>query len=63
MLLHKATEADGLGAKILKVAAPAISLPLSQLTNPCIDSSTLLSAWKSAEVTIIYKFQKHESTF
>jgi len=54
---HKATGSDGLGAQILKVAAPAISMPLSPLINHCIDTGTFPSAWKSAKVTPIYKGQ------
>ena len=52
---HKATGSDGFGAKILKAAAPAISMPLSRLINRCIDTGTFPSAWKSA--TPIYKGQ------
>ena len=54
---HKATGSDGLGAKILKAAAPAISMSLSRLINRCIDTGTFPSAWKSAKVTPIYKGQ------
>ena len=54
---HKANGSDGLGAKILKAAAPAISMPLSRLINRCIDTGTFPSAWKSAKVTPIYKGQ------
>ena len=52
---HKAAGSDGLGARILKIAAPAISLPLSRLINHCIDTGTFPSAWKTAKVTPIYK--------
>ena len=54
---HKTTGSDGLGAKILKAAAPAISMPLSRLINRCLDTGTFPSAWKSAKVTPIYKGQ------
>ena len=54
---HKAAGSDGLGARILKIAAPATSLPLSRLTNHCIDTGTFPSAWKTANVTPIYKGQ------
>ena len=54
---HKTAGSDGLGARILKTAAPAISLPLSRLINHCIDIGTFPSAWKIAEVTPIYKGQ------
>ena len=52
---HKAAGSDGLVARILKIAAPAISLPLSRLINHCIDTGTFPSAWKTAKVTPIYK--------
>ena len=54
---HKAAGSDGLGARILKIAAPAISLSLSRLINHCIDMGTFPSAWKTAKVTPIYKGQ------
>ena len=54
---HKTAGSDGLGARILKIAAPAISLPLSRLINHCIDTGTFQSAWKTAKVTPIYKGQ------
>ena len=54
---HKATGSDGLSAQILKIAAPAISLPLSRLINHWIDTGTFPSVWKSAKVTPIYKGQ------
>ena len=57
---HKATGSDGLGARILKIAALAISLPLSRLINDCIDTDTFPSEWKSAKVTPIYKEQGSE---
>ena len=52
---HKAAGSDGLGPRILTIAAPAISLPLSQLINHCIDIGTFPSTWKTAKVTPIYK--------
>ena len=55
MLSHKATGSDGLVARILKIAAPAISLPLSRLINHCIDTGTFPSVWETAKVTPIYK--------
>ena len=53
----QAAGTDGLGARILKIAAPAISLPLSRLINHCIDTGISPSAWKTAQVTPIYKGQ------
>jgi len=57
MLSHKVTGSDGLGAQILKIAAPIISLPLSHLINHCVDIGTFPSVWKSAKVTPTYKGQ------
>ena len=54
---HKAAGSDGLGARIPKIAAPAISLTLSRLINHCIDTGTFPSTWKTAKVTPIYKGQ------
>lgn len=57
MPCHKATGSAGLGARIRKIAAPAIYLPLSQLINHCIDTGTFPSVWKTAKVTPIFKGQ------
>ena len=54
---HKAAGSDGIGAGILKIAVPAISLPLSRLINHCIDTGTFPSAWKTAKVSPVYKGQ------
>ena len=54
---HKAAGSDGISARILKIAAPVISLPLSRLINHCIDTGTFLSAWKTAKVKPLYKGQ------
>ena len=54
---HKAAGSDGMGTRILKIAAPVISLPLSRLINHCIDTGTFLSAWKTAKVMPIHKGQ------
>ena len=54
---HKAAGSDGLGARILKIAAPTISLPLGRFINHCIDTGIFPSAWKTAQVTPIYKGQ------
>ena len=55
MSMHKATGADGLSTKILKMAAPAISSSLAKLINYCIDNGCFPSAWKLAKVIPIYK--------
>ena len=53
--MHKATGADGLSTKILKMAAPAISSSLAKLINYCIDNGCFPSAWKLAKAIPIYK--------
>ena len=58
MLSHKATGSDGIGARVLRIAAPAISLSLTRLTNHCIDTGPFSSEWKTAKVTPIYKGQR-----
>ena len=51
----KATGVDGVSARILKIAAPAIAPPLTKLINICIASGTFPTAWKEAKVTPIHK--------
>ncbi|CAB3982545.1 Hypothetical predicted protein, partial [Paramuricea clavata] len=53
--VHKSTGDDGISAKIMRIAAPAIAEPLSQLMNRCINTQTFPSKWKVAKVTPIYK--------
>ena len=55
MASKKASGADGISVKILKEASSAISLPLSELINHCIDNGCVPSAWKLAKVIPIYK--------
>ena len=52
---HKATGADGISTKILKMSAPAISSSLARIISYCIDNSCVPSAWKLAKVNPIYK--------
>lgn len=52
---HKATGLNGIGARVLKVAAPSISSSLARLINHCIETGEFPSKWKSAKVTPIYK--------
>lgn len=58
---NKATGSDGLGARILKVAAPAISLPLSGLINHCIDTHNFTLAGNLLKLHLLFfwcsKFQ------
>ena len=46
---------DGVSARILKIAAPAIAPPLAKLINICFASGTFPTAWKEAKVTPIHK--------
>ncbi len=55
MPCHKATGLDGIGARVLKVAAPSISSSLARLINHCIETGEFPSKWKSVKVTPIYK--------
>jgi len=56
----KATGVDGVSARILKIAAPAIAPSLAKLIDICIASGTFPTAWKQAKVTPIHK-QKSKS--
>ena len=56
----KVTCVDGVSARILKIAAPAIASSLAKLINICIASDTFPTAWKQAKVTPIHK-QKSKS--
>ena len=51
----KATGVDGVSARILKIAAPALAPSLAKLINICIASGTFPTAWKQAKVTPIHK--------
>ena len=55
--LHKATGDDGVGAKLLRIAAPAIADSLCKLINHCIDTQPIPTKWKVDKVTHIYKGQ------
>ena len=52
---NKATGLNGVGVKILKVAAPAIAPSLCTLINYCIDNSTFPTLQKYAKVIPVYK--------
>ena len=52
---HKATRLDGIGARVLKVAASSISSSLAHLIKHCIENGEFPSKWKSAKVIPIYK--------
>ena len=52
---NKATGIDGLSARLLKIAAPAIAPSLTKLMNICITTGVFPSAWKVARITPLYK--------
>lgn len=51
----KSSGPDGITPKLLKTSAPAVALPLTNLSKYCIDKSTWPSAWKQGDVTPAYK--------
>ncbi len=51
----KATGCDGLQAKLIKIAAPAITAPLSGIINHVFDQSKFPTQAKAAEVGPIHK--------
>ena len=55
--VYKATGNDGVSAKLLRSAAPAITDSLCKLINFCIDKQTFPTKWKVGKVTPIYKGQ------
>ncbi|CAB4015701.1 Hypothetical predicted protein, partial [Paramuricea clavata] len=58
--VNKATGPDGVGIRLLKLAAPVISESLSRIINSCIITGKFPTKWKEAIVTPIYKDQiKH----
>ena len=52
---HKATGDDGISAKILRIAAPAIAPSLTKLLNYCLSAQTFPTIWKIAKVTPVFK--------
>ena len=55
--MHKATGNDGVSAKLLRIAAPAIADSLCKLINFNIEKQTFPTKWKVGKVTPIYKGQ------
>ena len=51
----KATGIDGLSARLVKIAAPAIALSLTKLINICITTGVFPLAWKVARITPLHK--------
>ena len=52
---NKATGIDGLSARLVKIAAPAIAPSLTKLMNICITTGVFPSAWKVARITPLHK--------
>ena len=57
--VYKATGNDGVSAKLLRIAAPAIADSLCKLINFCIEKQTFPTKWKVGKVTPIYKGQRN----
>ena len=55
--MYKATGKDGVSAKLLRIAAPAIADSLCKLINFCIEKQTFPTKWKVGKVTPIYEGQ------
>ena len=55
--MYKATGNDGVSAKLLRIATPAIADSLCKLINFCIEKQTFPTKWKVGKVTPIYKGQ------
>ena len=55
--VYKATGNDGVSAKLLRIATPAIADSLCKLINFCIEKQTFPPKWKVGKVTPIYKGQ------
>ncbi|KAL9985896.1 hypothetical protein ACROYT_G008349 [Oculina patagonica] len=51
----KATGVDGMSARLLKIAAPAIAPSLTRLINKCISNGVFPTVWKEAKVTPLHK--------
>ena len=58
----KATGMDGIGVRVLKVAAPSISTSLACLINHCIDNKRFPFTWKSAKVSPFIKDKEVKKT-
>ena len=59
--VNKATGIDNISAKYLKMAAQAITKPLTKVLNLSIESNTFPDNLKKAKVTPIYKLEDHWS--
>ena len=52
---HKATGDDGISAKILRIAAPAIAPLLTKLSNYCLSIQTFLLSGRSQKLPLFLK--------
>ena len=53
--VYKTTGNNGVSAKLLRIAAPAIADSLCKLINFCIEKQTFPTKWKVGKVTPIYQ--------
>ena len=53
--VRKSTGVDGISARMLKMAAPAISESLTRLFNTSLETGQIPSQWKEANVTHVRK--------
>ena len=53
--IRKSTGPDGIPSKLLKIANPVISAPLTKLFNHCIGVGEWPYQWKRSNVTPVYK--------
>lgn len=60
--ITKATGADNIGPRVLKLAAPYISDSLSYICNQSITSSTFPEKWKEGKVTPLHKNGSKDDT-
>lgn len=51
----KATGADGVSIRLLKMAAPAIAPSLTKLVNHCISAGSFPTLWKTAKIISLHK--------
>ncbi len=52
---NKATGLDGVGPKLLKIAAPVIAGPITRILNLSITTGIFPNKWKTAKVTPTHK--------
>ena len=53
--VKKATGADGISAKLLRMAAPGIATSLTKLFNYSLKTGQIPRDWKAAHVTPVHK--------